>query len=147
VIFVFILFIALYFYNLNESHSKTIAKKNIEYQELKQQAQDLIDIAESEAAHKTKIETIQSEIKISKSIWNDYNEKLEQAQKLRDANIWYQRCLEALWELELQSEKYDLECLPYQYDILFSEFNEDTYEELKKFDTFNFMKTRESLDL
>jgi len=142
--------IAIFFISLilfiNSSHNTELAKKDIEKQNAMSDAQDLINYAEADAAKKTKIEIIQEQIEDNKYDNKLYWKAAEKAKKISEASIWYWRCLEAEWQLELKWEEYNLECHKYYIKSTWL-ISETYYKDLQKFDTFNLENTKIELGL
>jgi len=96
-------------------------------------------IAQAEANQKTEIEIVKEKLVKNKEKVPNLKKAKEKANKLYETGVWYGRCLELLWELELKWLDHELECREYE--------GEDTYEFLKKFSSYNINNTRKELGL
>ena len=96
-------------------------------------------IARAEASQKTEIEIVKEKLVKNKEKVPNLKKAKEKAHTLYETGVWYGRCLELLWELELKWLDHELECREYE--------GEDTYEFLKKFSSYNINKTRKELGL
>ena len=123
---------------LSSNYNNNIKERNILLEKIKQ--------AEERSNEKSKIEIIQNNLLNSYDIQKVYNQESAQIKKLREANIWYSRCLKAEGNLELSWKEYDLICISYNYNNI-SWANEKTYEDLKKFSSENLEKTLFELGL
>lgn len=87
------------------------------------------------AKQKTKIQLIKDSLYDNKNTIIARKEAKEQAQKQYNSSIWYGRCLETLWELELKFIDHGLQC------------DSNNYKELEKFAIYSLHKTRQELGL
>lgn len=138
----------LYAININNKNAEIKAKK-IELQEQIKKTEE----AEARASQRSKIEIIQEQIKQTNIEEALYEKNLEEAkelliirQKIYESHIWYKRCLEIEWELEIKNIETDLVCYPYYIDVTWIT-SDEAYESLKKFASYNLNQTRADLGL
>ena len=143
IVLIFILIIGAVSYKISAAYKTDIAKQQL----LLETKEKEVETANILAAKRSKIEIIKNQIANANDLKDDFKKDKEQAIKIEEANIWYIRCLEAEGQLELWSKQYELECYPYQYDIMFDSYNEDVYKDLEKFATYNLEQTKFELGL
>jgi len=140
ILFMISLWMSYYHYvNMSEAReiNDTLAEKNIE---LRKVAEDVI-------TNRSKIEIIKEQLENSISIQEDRKEKLAEMELVYQTSVWYTRCLEAEWELELKGREYELQCIPYEWDVLWGYWDDSVLENLGRFSSENLNNTLVELGL
>lgn len=136
--------IAVYSLTENAKLWKELESKNT----LLEQKQEEVNYFEGKANTRSKLEVIQDEILTAKDIQAELDEDFIEAQKRKEANVWYVRCLELEGQLELSWKDYDLECLPYRSiseGFIFT--SQEAYKNLERFASYNIEQTKLDLGL
>lgn len=135
VIIIAVLVIVALGYNSYSSYIK-IQDAKFKIESIREDAQTLVDIAETEAKQRTKIEIIKQQIENAKEYSKETIKERLKWKKIDEAHTWYIRCLEEEWRLELKGEIYDLECKPYYISSTWL-YSDTHYKNLERFASYN----------